>query len=173
MIKTTVKDIVEEMKNSGFLKVHELEEFLEFELLSDEEIKSFISDIKKVKDYQSFLNGEFKKCRCCKNLFTYDCFYTNRNECKTCHKDRIIQSKNRNTKERREYKRKNYKKNKRKITKRKRRANARQFLERHFNKKFTHDVINKFVAKKYSKDKGYYNNKTVADMLFNKEGELK
>ena len=151
----------------------EIIEFLEYENMNIYEIKDILDELKNNEEYIEFLNGNYRKCKCCNGKFINNCFYKDRNECKTCYIDARKDYKgNRDKASNNEYQRKYYKKNRKKCTKRQRRRNARLFLERYYKKKFTHDEINKFVKIKYSKTFGYYRNKDVIEKLFDEKGEL-
>lgn len=84
----TAKGLIKEMKEAGFLTIEELKDILNLEC-DTREIDVIIKRLKRDKDYLKFLNGEYKMCSKCKNLYIYDCFYKIhdnglKGDCKNC-----------------------------------------------------------------------------------------
>ncbi len=171
----TAKGLVREMQEAGFLTISEIEDILSVEC-SDVEIENIIKKLRSDKVYKHFLVGDYKKCSCCGNLFTFNCFYEVRagqlrSVCISCFKK---QQKKYEFK-RQEYNKRAYEKRKQKGIKNNnnveavRRCKLKKALLKRYNKQYNKKIIDELLNIKFSSCCSIKNN-VLFNLCFDEEG---
>lgn len=171
----TAKGLVREMQEAGFLTINEIKDILSIEC-SDVEIDNIIKKLRSDKVYKQFLVGNYKKCSCCSNLFTFNCFYEVRagqlrSVCISCFKK---QQKKYEVK-RQEYNKKAYEKRKQKGFRNKnnleavRKSKLKKALLKKYNKKYNKKIIDELLDVKFNSCYSIKNN-VLFNLCFDNNG---
>lgn len=172
----TAKGLLKEMQEAGFLTIEEIREILGIEY-THQEIEKIVEKLKKDKVYKDFLDGKYSKCSCCKNVYTYNCFYTVRgNQLRSTCKNCYLKAQKKYKDKRKDYNKKAYIKRKEKGIKTKtdinavRKSKLKKALFIRFNRQYNKKILEELLKAKFS---SCYNikNYILFELCFNKNGD--